>query len=480
FADERHVARRRAQVLHAERIQPTANASANANANANANAAALDDHDVSDVAAVLAELALLLRQIAAFTRFAESRAAPEVQALAAEPAAVRERLLAADASCDEATGLVADSPLAARVAWLADAYGSFEAFFVARSVARAMALDDTDALAGWAAVALPATADADVDSVAAADPAFVALTSSCVDDVFFVVRTALDRAVATQQPDAVDAVGRLATATLGSALVAPLEARALAPWSPADAARQRRALVALNNLDLAATYLARTAAPLRERVAAEWPADTAATATAMAAVDAVAAFATRIANACQRGRDHVALHAVKPRVRSALQHAYRDIKYVLSDEEFNDAQADNLFQKRFARRFAALARRLRRHLAPANAAALLVAAAAALAADWERAIRQSKFNMLGALMFDADVRHVMRLVDAEAEAAGAAAAAVRPLFARLLRMADALAVEAASADNASAAPSSDDPAALTHAEVAALLANRVDLKSAAA
>ncbi|KAJ1723267.1 Golgi transport complex subunit 4 [Coemansia erecta] len=441
FADERHVTRRRAQVLREER-QPAASPPA----------AALADHDVADIAATLAELALLLRQVAAFTRFAESRAAPEVLALAAEGDAARERLLAADGPCDPATGLAADSPLAARVAWLADAYGAFEAFFVARSVARAMALDDADALAGWAAVALPSAGDDDAED---ADPAFVALTSSCVDDVFFVVRTALDRAVATQQPGAVDAVGRLATATLGSALVAPLEARALAPWSPGDAARQRRALVALNNLDLAAAYLARTAAPLRERVAAEWPADAAATATAAAAVDAVAAFASRIAHACQRGRDHVALHAVKPRVRAALQHAYRDIKYVLSDEEFNDAQADNLFQKRFGRRLARLARRLRRHLAPANCAALLVAAAAALAADWERAIRQSKFNMLGALMFDADVRHVMRLVDAEAVAAGASAAAVRPLFARLLRMADVLAVEAAAVDDA--APASDDP-----------------------
>ncbi|KAJ2784292.1 Golgi transport complex subunit 4 [Coemansia interrupta] len=461
FADERHVTRRRAQML---RDEPPP-------------AAALTDHDVQDIAATLAELALLLRQLATFTRYAESRAAPEVQALAAEGDATRDRILAADEPCDPATGLAADSPLAPRVAWLADAYGAFEAFFVARSVARAMALDDTDALAGWDAAALPTASISDGDDDRAdADPAFVALTSSCVDDVFFVLRTALDRAVATQQPGAVDAVGRLATATLGSALVAPLEARALAPWSPGDAARQRRALVALNNLDLAAAYLPRTAEPLRERVAAEWLPGSPATATATAAVDAVAAFASRIAHACQRGRDHVALHAVKPRVRAALQHAYRDIKYVLSDEEFNDAQADNLFQKRFGRRLARLARRLRRHLAPANCAALLVAAAAALAADWERAIRQSKFNMLGALMFDADVRHVMRLFDAEAVAAGASAAAVRPLFARLLRMADVLAVEAAVVDDA--APASDDPAALTRAEVAALLANRVDLNDA--
>ncbi|KAJ2720714.1 Golgi transport complex subunit 4 [Coemansia sp. Benny D115] len=545
FEDERHIRRRLAQIQTQTRTQPQLTPTSH-------DTQQLSEHDFRDATNILAELVLIERQIAAFSRFVESRAAPERLALDREGAAARDRVLltpeaitrllptmsmavpmqsgmsAAATVLDATTGLVATTPLSVRQEWITDTYVAFESFFVARSAAKLMALDDTDAAPGWAQ---PITDESDPrPSPAASTTAeHISLTSSCVEDMFFVAKTALEHAIATQQPAAVAAVCQLAIGTLNSVFLPPLEARALAKWpmlasaptrglglgvskanSASDtaaasaaaalspqAAAQRSILVSLNNLDLAATYLGRTVKALRSRVDSEWARipEPDAMRAAQDALDTVAAFAAKFTHARQRALDQIGAHVLKPWMRAILQQSYRDIKYVLTDEEFNDVQNDNLFQKRFTLKFAHLARQLRLRLTPANLAAALSAATSSLATDWERAIRQSKFNMLGGIMFEKDVREIQRYLEREA------AIALRPRFARLVQMADVLAVEnvadalhvcAGLSGSEQPAPTSPVPlsaslatpttdagtaaaAGLSRAEVRALLANRIDI-----
>ncbi|KAJ2794612.1 Golgi transport complex subunit 4, partial [Coemansia furcata] len=134
---------------------------------------------------------------------------------------------------------------------------------------------------------------------------------------------------------------------------------------------------------------------------------------------------------------------------------------------------DNLFQKRFVLKFGLLVRQLKQRLTAGNLAAVLDIAASSLAVDWERAIRQSKFNMLGGIMFEKDVREIQRYLESESDTI------LRKKFLRLIHSASVLAVEdVADArhifDGQSVADVSSQ-AALSKSEVKAILANRIDI-----
>ncbi|KAJ2827656.1 Golgi transport complex subunit 4, partial [Coemansia furcata] len=568
FEDERHIKRRIAQIQQADITQTRAKSYALAVADHRSkNEDVVSDHDFKDITDILGELVLIERQIAMFSRFMESRAAPEVKALSEEqgtkdrvfhkPAAILKHLPLAmqgildtktDDSAktavelDEVTGLIVHTPLSLRLSWLTDTYITFEAFFVSRSAAKVMLLDDTDSLSGWAEPIVDASdAETSKNSSSSNKPApgllggfgqrgwrkpamsaaaargqpDVAQTSSCVGDMFFVAKTALEHAIATQQPAAVEAISQCVIGVMNSALLATVESRALGKWNAigtakgsqpsaasselswrlpgvgsvanstdaqADeapispvAARQREILVSANNLDLAGQYLQKTADELKNRVTGEWvriPQRDHVT-RALKALDTFGAFLAKFTHAKQRSLEQFSAQVIKPWVRAILQQSYRDIKYVLTDEEFNDVQNDNLFQKRFVLKFGLLIRQLKQRLTAGNLAAVLDIAASSLAVDWERAIRQSKFNMLGGIMFEKDVREIQRYLESESDTI------LRKKFLRLIHSASVLAVEdVADArhifDGQSVADVSSQ-AALSKSEVKAILANRIDI-----
>ncbi|KAJ2746170.1 Golgi transport complex subunit 4 [Coemansia sp. BCRC 34301] len=534
FEDERHIRRRIAQIQQQQtplRSKPASAASEDS----------VSDHDFKLITDILGELVLIERQIAMFSRFMESRAAPEVKALSEDPetrdrvflkpAAILKHLplamqgildTKAAAELDETTGLIVHTPLSLRLSWLTDTYISFESFFVSRSAAKVMLLDDTSSLSGWAEpiadASSPDSSEATKNSKQRGRkrPDDVAQTSSCVGDMFFVAKTALEHAIATQQPVAVEAISQCVISVMNSTLLATVESRALGKWNavtsakgsqssaaPSEsawrlpgvgstptsanvqpeaghigpvAAHQREILVSVNNLDLAGQYLQKTADELKARVASEWARipQRDHIARAQKALDAFGAFTAKFAHAKQRSLEQFGAHVAKPWVRAILQQSYRDIKYVLTDEEFNDVQNDNLFQKRFVLKFAGLARQLKHRLTAANHAAALDTAVSSLAADWERAIRQSKFNMLGGIMFEKDVREIQRYLEAES-----GGVSLRSRFVRLLQCANVLAVEGvADARHIFEAQSAADvssQAALSKSEVKAILANRIDV-----
>ncbi|KAJ2793508.1 Golgi transport complex subunit 4, partial [Coemansia helicoidea] len=476
---------------------------------------AISDAEFKDITNVLAEAVLISRQTATFNRFLASRAAPEAQALADVPGGAERVFLGpaaiaklvplsmqptrdAGAVVDGATGLVRNTPLAARMRWLTDVYVSLEVFFVGRSVAKAMALDDVDSLTGWqdavnsdpgAGTGASATQHRAQPGVRrgpggafASEARDIQQTSSCVGDMFFVVKTALEHVISMQRPAAVGAVAQCVISAMNSEFLSAMEACALSSWSGAagQAPAQRRILVAINNLDLACVYLQKTVDGLREMIGREWPPEGGGDgdsdrAAAHAAIDTFAAFAGKFAHAKQRALEQLGAQLLKPWMRTILQQSYRDIKYVLTDEEFNDVQNDNLFQKRFVLKFGHLVQQLRPRLAGANYAAALELSIATLAQDWERAIRQSKFNMLGGIMFEKDVREIQRFLEQEADVP------LRPRFGRLTQMADALAVESAADAKqlllARPAAGTDvaGPAPLSAKEIRALLENRIDV-----
>lgn len=95
---------------------------------------------------------------------------------------------------------------------------------------------------------------------------------------------------------------------------------------------------------------------------------------------------------------------LKPRIRPLFQEAYKEVKYVLEEEEYNEADIEERFVKRFNRGFDRLIKIYKTTLTDNNFNTLMGLMIEAVTSQWERIVVQTRFNQYGALRFDKDLR----------------------------------------------------------------------------
>jgi hypothetical protein len=106
---------------------------------------------------------------------------------------------------------------------------------------------------------------------------------------------------------------------------------------------------------------------------------------------------------------------LKPRVRPLFQDSYREVKYVLEEDEYNEADIEERFVKRFRRGFENMINVYRRTLTENNFSTLMGLILEALTLQWERIVFQTRFNQYGALRFDKDLRSVVHYLSTMTE-----------------------------------------------------------------
>ena len=98
---------------------------------------------------------------------------------------------------------------------------------------------------------------------------------------------------------------------------------------------------------------------------------------------------------------------LKPRIRPLFQDAYKEVKYVLEEDEYNEADIEERFVKRFRRGFSNIIDVYQKTLTENNLSTLMGLMLEALTLQWERIVFQTRFNQYGALRFDKDLRSVI-------------------------------------------------------------------------
>ncbi len=169
-----------------------------------------------------------------------------------------------------------------------------------------------------------------------------------------------------------------------------------------------------------------------------------------------------------------------PRLRSALnvfEGASALVQYELTDAAFAAASTGAAaFSLEFLPVLAAMLAPLQYALTPSLAAALLLKVATYVAKQLEPRVRRKKFNLLGALQFEADARVLAAFFVARA------GARARERFARVAAIAALLACETPAEAAASARAAADGKAApgarLAPEDVAAVLRQRTDFDAA--
>ncbi|KAJ3099826.1 Translation initiation factor 3 subunit c [Phlyctochytrium bullatum] len=96
---------------------------------------------------------------------------------------------------------------------------------------------------------------------------------------------------------------------------------------------------------------------------------------------------------------------LKPRLRNFIQDSYKDIKYSLTEEEYAEHDAQDLFVKRFMATFSKVIAPYQKSFTERNCNQTVAHCIDSFVKEWERYVVQNfKFSQLGAIRFDKDVR----------------------------------------------------------------------------
>ncbi|RIA99525.1 COG4 transport protein [Glomus cerebriforme] len=331
--------------------------------------------DPRELDVVLSELAMISARTHLYYRFMESRAKLEVEAMQVNGSDVS--LLEKDANKYDASVIIKTSGLSKQVKLLMNDFIVMEEYFLRKSIEKAMKIDKYEE--GSA-------------------------TSSCVEDVFYILKECLTRTVTTSDMECLISMVNLVNQSLKDDYLAIFRERLLTAFATAEPKDAKFGyMILLNNLDVSCDYMQRLTSEL-----IMIPSIT------KENYEKVHKCFTSLNNITsdnfkpmlQSGLNELFTQMIKPRIRPILQEAYKDIKYVLDQDEYHEQEADDNFAKRFVAGFDNLVKIYQTTFTENNYNQIMMHILESVINLWEKTVLGTKFNQYGALRFDKDLRSV--------------------------------------------------------------------------
>ncbi|KAG0327438.1 Golgi transport complex subunit 4 [Dissophora globulifera] len=279
------------------------------------------------------------------------------------------------------SGLLRVSGLSRKVEEIIDHYLAIEEFFLRRSVDKAMKIDEYD-----------------VGNK----------TSSCVDDVFYILKKTISRAVYSSNVDCLAAMINFIKNTLEMDYISVFQKSMAAVFSNGDTKEARfQYMLLLNNINVSIDYLEKLTAEIEQESASTITSlSEHALAKAKAVLSGLTGSSSKFKQILNLGIEELFERTLRPRLRPLLQDSYKEIKYVVTDEEYAEQEALNSFVHRFMSGFDNLIELFKSTLTEENYNQVIASAVISLTKTWEKIIFQTKFNKMGAIRFDKDLRAV--------------------------------------------------------------------------
>ncbi|KAJ3169511.1 Golgi transport complex subunit 4 [Geranomyces variabilis] len=381
FSERRQLKRKLADISRYEESLRKRPGSASTAAAATATPAQNDFYlEPREVDPILSELATISQKSQIFHRFLHVRAEVQSASLREQPLTGSDWSTSLDGEGD---GLVTSSKLDELGQGLMSDYVSMEEYFVRRSVEKAMSLDSHT-------------------------PEDV--TSSCVEDVFYILKTCTRRALSTSDANAISAIINGIGHILELDYVNVIQKRLGAAFAGVEGKGGPSYTIMLNNIDVSCTYIVKLTQELDDQVAQLFPPSSnrdLSLEKIRSCLAVLSEYADSFRNVLKTWIDNIFKQQMKPRVRPLLQTSYHDVRYILTEEEYAVQDAEGLFVKRFVAGLQKHIGAYRAQYSDWNYGHAMALLCDWIGKEWERYLVQTfKFNQLGALRFDKDLRQV--------------------------------------------------------------------------
>ncbi|KAK3927117.1 Conserved oligomeric Golgi complex subunit 4 [Frankliniella fusca] len=421
--------------------------------------------DPKNLDLLLGELTIMHARAEMYVRFIRRRVQNDVE-VGVSAEATRGLLM------DKLETMLRGSGLCHSMQALLGNYLQLEHYFMAESVRKAVALDQLE------------------------ENLQIQQTSSMVDDVFFIVRKCMRRAISSSSLDGVCAVLNNACSLLEADYCSVLRAQLRHGYmsgyldltqaynalqsslqqgrlQASDSEKARLTFLAyLNNADVSTEYIATLRLSLGDEMAAALPGmterDRAKLESCLSGLGGVTASLRALV---EYGMSQLSASAIKPRVSPWVE-TFLNVSHILTEEEFSSYEANEPFVRNLVANLESLLSSFKSSLTPTNYDTLVSILATEVTHQMEKVIAKSSFNRLGGLVLDKEVRVLVVYLT------NATSWSIRDKFARLTQIATVLNLERVSEISDYW---SNEPGAiawrLTPAEVRHFMTLRTDFRS---
>ncbi|CAJ0895435.1 9128_t:CDS:10 [Entrophospora sp. SA101] len=319
--------------------------------------------DPRELDLILSELAMISARSCLYLRFMESRAQLEIEAM---------KNIGVDVSLLQnkyqivnnivSTDIIKSSSLAKQLKSLMNDFVIMEEYFFRKAIEKAMSIDNYEE---------------------------VNKTSSCVGDVFYILKECLNRAISTSDVDCLTTIVNQIIQSLENDYITLIQRRLFTSFAATESKDAKMGyMILLNNLDVSCDYMQRLTSEL----------------TSLPSI--VEEDYEKIQKSFNCGLEQLFTQMIKQKLRPILQEAYKDIKYVLNEDEYHEQEANDGFAKRFVIGFDNLIKVYQTTFTENNYNQIMIHIIESLTNMWEKTVFGTRFNQFGALRFDKDLRSV--------------------------------------------------------------------------
>uniref|UniRef100_A0A2K5N3S9 Conserved oligomeric Golgi complex subunit 4 n=1 Tax=Cercocebus atys TaxID=9531 RepID=A0A2K5N3S9_CERAT len=315
------------------------------------------------------------------------------------------------------------------------------------------------------------------------------LTSSMVDDVFYIVKKCIGRALSSSSIDCLCAMINLATTELESDFRDVLGNKlrmgfpALPPrtssWVAGTVGRKSRSSflisqVTLNNVEVCSENISTLKKTLESdctKLFSQGIGGEQAQAKFDSCLSDLAAVSNKFRDLLQEGLTELNSTAIKPQVQPWIN-SFFSVSHNIEEEEFNDYEANDPWVQQFILNLEQQMAEFKASLSPVIYDSLTGLMTSLVAVELEKVVLKSTFNRLGGLQFDKELRSLIAYLTT------VTTWTIRDKFARLSQMATILNLERVTEILDYWGPNSGPLTwRLTPAEVRQVLALRIDFRS---
>ncbi|KAJ3355811.1 hypothetical protein HDU91_005627 [Kappamyces sp. JEL0680] len=241
------------------------------------------------------------------------------------------------------------------------------------------------------------------------------LTTSMVDDVFYLLKTTIQRGMATKDPDCFCALINSVARTLEEDYMALLLSKLSSMFTSAAASDEAKAVglaPILNNIDTSCTYINQLCGQVEQELDQVFShCSPLAREQIKSCLSNLTDYSAKTRQILKTWIENYYNQTIRPKIRNMVGALVLDAKYVLTEDEYGAWEATHAraIPQKFHSQFQRLVAPHEKTLTEQNQSHLITLILSGMLKEWEGRLLQIKFGFLGALRLDKEVRDTLTL-----------------------------------------------------------------------
>eukprot|EP00833_Pecoramyces_ruminatium_P002925 jgi/Orpsp1_1/1176957/evm.model.c7180000059626.1 len=268
---------------------------------------------------ILSEMVLISQRTFLYNNFVNYRAMLEAQKLSKNE---KDKVLITALGGSEENGLIKESKLNKKVDEIQKYYIKLEEYYISKNIQKALKIDEYDTHRE---------------------------TSCSVEDVFYIVQKSADRIISISNTDVISTLLKIIGRILNKEFIQYFLKNIQGIFNSSDHKDLSVVMILLNNIDVSCVYINKLADELNNKIKKIFSItneDSEENKTILIAINSLKDNSNAFRQVLNKWILNCFNEKIKGRIKPLLNESFKDVKYILTDDEYAEQDSNNLFVKR--------------------------------------------------------------------------------------------------------------------------------------